>query len=320
MNLIDMHCDTLWKMIQQDEYDLMENPWSVSIPAMKKAGTLAQFFACFTCLEEQNLDYEKCYEQAIAMMELLKTNCEKYSDEIRMAGNYEDILKNEQSGHISALLTVEEGGIINGKGERLEELWESGVRLMTPMWNYANCLGHPNSREPELMAKGLTKFGEEIINHAGELGMIIDVSHASDQSFLDILECTRGPVVASHSNCRALCNHPRNLTDEMIRRLAETGGVAGLNLFPVFLSENTVSGMELEVMAAHVLHMIDVGGSEFPAIGTDVDGYDVQADEPIQKVSDMLKLWEILHKKGVSEDQLDRIWRRNAANVLKRIG
>ena len=74
MNLIDMHCDTLWKMIQQNEYDLMENPWSVSIPAMKEAGTLAQFFACFTCLEEQNMDYEKCYEQALAMIELLKKN------------------------------------------------------------------------------------------------------------------------------------------------------------------------------------------------------------------------------------------------------
>lgn len=320
MNLIDMHCDTLWKMIQQDQYDLMENPWSVSIPAMKKAGTLAQFFACFTCLEEQDMDYEKCYEQAIAMMELLKANCEKYSDEIRMARNYGEILENEQSGHISAVLTVEEGGIINGKEERLEELWEKGVRLMTPMWNYANCLGYPNSRNPELMKKGLTDFGKEIINRAGEMGLIIDVSHASDQSFLDILECTRGPVVASHSNCRALCNHPRNLMDEMIRKLAEAGGVAGLNLFPMFLGDNAAPGMELEAMTSHILHMINVGGSEFPAIGTDVDGYDVQEHEPIQKVSDMPKLWEMLRKKGVSEDRLDRIWRTNAANVLKRIG
>ncbi len=320
MNLIDMHCDTLWKMIQQDEYDLMENPWSVSIPAMRKAGTLAQFFACFTCLEEQNMDYDKCYEQALAMIDLLKENCEKYADDIRMAENHEEMLENEQNGRISAVLTVEEGGIINGKAERLEELWEKGVRLMTPMWNYANCLGHPNSRDPERMAKGLTKFGNEIINRAGELGMIIDVSHASDQSFLDILECTTGPVVASHSNCRALCNHPRNLTDDMIRKLAEAGGVAGLNLFPMFLGENVAQGEELEAMAAHILHMINVGGSGFPAIGTDADGYDVQEQEPIQKVSDMPKLLEKLRKKGLSEDQLDRIWRRNAANVLKRIG
>ncbi len=320
MNLIDMHCDTLWKMIQQDQYDLMENPWSVSIPAMRDAGTLAQFFACFTCLEEQNMDYDKCYEQALGMMDLLRANCENYSDEIRMAGNYGEILENEQDGRMSAVLTVEEGGIINGKAERLEELWEKGVRLMTPMWNYTNCLGHPNSCDPELMAKGLTGFGKEIIARAGEMGMIIDVSHASDQSFLDILECTKGPVVASHSNCRALCDHPRNLTDTMIRNLAEAGGVAGLNLFPMFLSGNTAQGTELEAMAAHILHMINVGGTEFPAIGTDVDGYDVQEYEPIQKVSDMPKLWEILRKKGVSEDQLDRIWRTNAANVLKRIG
>lgn len=106
----------------------------------------------------------------------------------------------------------------------------------------------------------------------------------------------------------------------MIRRLAEAGGVAGLNLFPMFLGENLSPGMELEAMAAHVLHMINVGGEEFPAIGTDVDGYSIQAYEPIQKVSDMPKLWEMLRKKGVSEDQLERIWRTNAVNVLKRIG
>lgn len=317
MKLIDMHCDTLWKMIQQDQYDLMENPWSISIPGMEQAGTLAQFFACFTCLEEHEMDYDRCYNQAVDMIRLLKQQCDRYPDKISIARNYEEIQANEKGGRISAILTVEEGGIINGRTERLEELWNMGVRLMTPMWNYRNCLGHPNSRNPEVMRKGLTAFGREIISRAGELGMIIDVSHASDQTFTDILECTGGPVIASHSNCRALCDHPRNLTDDMIHSLAEAGGVAGLNLFPTFLNQENAVG--LEYMAAHIMHMIRVGGSEFPAIGTDFDGYEVQNHEPIQKVSDMYKLWDVLQKMGLSEDQLERIWRGNAERILKRM-
>lgn len=317
MKLIDMHCDTLWKMIQQDQYDLMENPWSVSIPGMEQAGTLAQFFACFTCLEEHEMDYEKCYDQAVGMIQLLKQQCEQYPEKIALAGNYEEIQANEKARRISAVLTVEEGGIINGREERLEELWNMGVRLMTPMWNYRNCLGHPNSRDPETMSKGLTAFGWDIISRAGELGMIIDVSHASDQTFTDILDCAKGPVIASHSNCRALCEHPRNLTDDMIRRLAEAGGVAGLNLFPTFLNQESAVG--LEYLTAHIMHMLRIGGSEFPAIGTDFDGYEMQSHEPVQRVSDMYKLWDALQKQGLSEDQLERIWRGNAERILKRM-
>ena len=311
MNLIDMHCDTLWKMIQQNEYDLMENPWSVSIPAMKEAGTLAQFFACFTCLEEQNMDYEKCYEQALAMIELLKNNCKKYSEEICMAGNYEDILKNEQNGQISAVLTIEEGGIINGKAQRLEELWEKGVRLMTPMWNYTNCLGHPNSREPELMAKGLTKFGKEIINRAGELGMIIDVSHASDQSFRDILECTDGPVVASHSNCRALCRHPRNLTDEMFRCICATGGFAGLNFYTPFLGLDH----SLDAVFAHLEHFLDLGGEKYVGFGGDWDGCD-RLPDGICGVQDMERIYEGMLRRNYSAELIEDLFYRNLKRVI----
>ena len=188
---------------------------------------------------------------------------------------------------------------------------------MTLMWNYENCIGHPNSRDGEIMEKGLKEFGIQAVERMGELGMIVDVSHASDGTFRDILEYAESPVMASHSNCRALCSHPRNLSDDMIRALAEKGGIAGLNFCGAFLG--TAKDSKIEEMTAHLLHMIQVGGREFPAIGTDFDGIE-EVHMDIPRVDGMEKLWEALKKKGISENQLDLIWSGNALRVLQALG
>ncbi len=332
--LIDLHCDTLSRLLSEKlaqeragytgsgrknayEKDLKNNDFCVNIPGMRRAGTAAQFFACFTHVSSAEGGYEECYKYALAMMRILKQECDKYKDELAQGFSWKDILENEKAGKITAFLTVEEGGIINGCMERLEDIFRRGVRLITPMWNYENCFGFPNSRDSRIMEQGLKPFGKEAVEYAGQLGMIVDVSHASDGSFADIMECATGPVAASHSNCRALCDHPRNLTDEMIRKLAGAGGVAGLNLYGLFLEGKRES--RLEAMTAHIRHMLRVGGSGFPAIGTDFDGYDGMEYEDIPHVKDMERLWDALKKAGVTESQLDGIWGKNAAAVLKRL-
>lgn len=335
MRLIDMHCDTLWKLLHVEKEreegavaeegflewsrkkDLTSRDFCVNIPGMRKARTLAQFFACFTYVPDAKDGYEECYKDVLTMIRILDCQCEKYPDEIAHANSYGDIQKNEAAGRMSAVLTVEEGGILNGKTERLSDLYKKGVRLITPIWNYENCFGYPSSRDSQIMARGLKKFGKEAVEYAGELGMIVDVSHASDGAFQDILTCAKGPVVASHSNCRALCGHPRNLTDDMIRRLAEIGGVAGLNFYGLFLSGGKES--RLETMAAHVKHMLQVGGNEFPALGTDFDGFDGMEYEDIPRIDDIEILWHALKKAGLTESQLDGIWRKNVQRVLKRL-
>lgn len=320
MKLIDMHCDTVGKiMILDKQGDFLENHCSVSIPEMKKADSLAQFFACFTCLKDHvdNGGYEKCYKQAVDMIDFIKNQTTVYANDIALACSYDEIVKNQTDGKISAIITIEEGGILNNKMERLETLYEKGVRLMTLMWNYENCLGYPNSKDCLEMRKGLKTFGIEAVKRMGELGMIADVSHASDGSFWDVIKYAKGPIVASHSNCRSLCDHPRNLSDEMIRALAEKGGVCGLNLYGVFLGTQNES--KLEEMAAHMLHMINVGGIESAAIGTDFDGFRGMDIMDISKLSEMERLWYLLKKKGLSEEQLEMIWNRNVLRVLKEI-
>ena len=128
-----------------------------------------------------------------------------------------------------ALLTVEEGGVLNGNRNRLEELYQRGVRLITLTWNYENCIGYPNSRNAQEMQKGLKSFGKQMVEEMNERGMLVDVSHLSDGGFWDCIRLSKKPIIASHSNARALCAHPRNLSDEMLCALGECGGVVGLN-------------------------------------------------------------------------------------------
>lgn len=320
MKLIDLHCDTVWKLMDLDQSgDLMENGCSVSIPGMRTAGTRAQFFACFTYAEDYKDQggYDAAYEHACRMADYLTEQTEQYKEDIGLAHSYEEMVCLTGQNRISAFLTVEDGGILNGRIQRLDHLYRKGIRLMTLMWNYENCLGHPNSRESSVMWQGLKPFGIETVHHMNELGMIVDVSHASDGVVRDVLEHSAYPIVASHSNCREICNHPRNLPDELIRRIANGGGIAGLNFYGPFLGDPKAS--RVEEMAAHVLHMIQVGGSEFPAVGTDFDGFDGMEILEIPDVSKMERLWDTLKKWGVSERQLDKIWGDNAQRILRQI-
>lgn len=314
-----MHCDTVWKLLDLGgSGDLYNNNCAVSIPAMKKAGTLAQFFACFTYLEDYPEDgYEGAYKHVNRMIDYMEEQEKKYPGDIALARSVTEIKENKSEGRISAVLTVEEGGVLNKRMERLDDLYKRGIRLMTLIWNYENCLGHPNSRDRSMMEKGLKPFGVEVVERMGELGMIVDVSHASDGTFRDVLAHAKSPVVASHSNCRALCPHSRNLTDDMIRALAGAGGVAGLNFYGAFLGTENES--RIEEMTEHILHMIRAGGSEFPAIGTDFDGFDGIEVLDIPDISRMEKLWDALKKKGISEGQLDKIWSGNAMRILGEI-
>jgi len=318
MKLIDMHCDTIWKLMDLGgEGDLMTGSCDVSIPGMRQADTLAQFFACFGYLDDfmDRGGYDACYSHILEMARYLKEQTVIHKDDIALAVSADDIYKNAREGKISAVLAVEEGGVLNGDISRLDALYDNGVRLMTLMWNYENCIGYPNSRDSSVMWQGLKPFGIEVVEKMSGKGMIIDVSHASDGTFRDVLEYAKGPVVASHSNCRALCSHPRNLSDEMIRKLANAGGIAGLNLYGAFLGDKNES--RIEEMTAHVMHMIEVGGSEFPAIGTDFDGFDGMDVLDIPDVGHMALLWEALKKKGLSEGRLDKIWSGNVLRVFK---
>ena len=243
---------------------------------------------------------------------------ETCSDIIAPAYNYEGLQRNWQQKKVSAFLTVENGCVVDGKMERLEQLYQMGVRLITLTWNDDNCFGHPHAKDAGRMQLGLTPFGKEAVTYMTERGILVDVSHLSDGGFYDVAELVRGPFVASHSNCRELAPATRNLTDDMIRILAEHGGVCGLNFYPPFLNTDPVDKVSrIERMCEHVKHLVNVGGIECVGIGTDFDG--IEGNLEIADCTDMKKLFDALQKTGFSEDALEKIAYKNVERVIREV-
>ncbi len=329
MPWIDLHCDTIYELMRRNHGEnLCENSLSVNVEGLRNAGSIAQFFAAFIYAGDfqvadgersgqtssVKIDWDGAYAHALDMLRYAKKELAEHSEHLAFAGNLKDLHNNVNQKKISAFLTIEEGGILNGKMERLGALYQEGVRLMTLTWNYENCIGYPNSREEKRMMKGLKPFGFELIGEINRKGMLIDVSHLSDGGFWDVIKYSKMPVVASHSNARALCPHPRNLSDEMIRVLAGKGGVIGLNFYPYFLNGTDRAGVD--DLVRHIKHMYRVGGEDVIALGTDFDGFDDAINE-LDGIGKLPILSDALSKQGFSERQLEKFCYGNAERMMR---
>lgn len=321
MGFIDLHCDTLSRLVDSDQ-TIKENELRVNLEGLQQVESMVQFFACFVkATDYENSPHGKwdvAYENVFRMIKRMKEESME-EPKIQIARNASEIMENNQNKNISAVLTVEEGGVLNGELSRLEELYDAGIRLMTLTWNFENCIGFPNSDDPEKMGLGLKHFGIEVVEYMNELGMIVDVSHLSDGGFWDCIKHSKSPIMASHSNARELCDHRRNLSDDMLRALGETGSVTGLNFYPVFLNKNA-DDVTLQDLARHAVHIMNVGGEDVLAIGTDFDGFSYGDQKNyIYNVGEMEKVWYVLKKNGIKERQLDKIWSENAFRVIKNV-
>ena len=319
MNYIDFHCDTLLMLVDEAEgQSLYSNEVaSVDFKRLKKSEAMAQFFAMFLMDEETiNEHFGSDDEYINKLAKMLKDEVTKNSDIMSMAYNAEDLLKNYRSQKVSAFLTIEDGRSVDGKLEKLDKYYDLGVRLITLTWNYENCFGYPNSKDPEIMNKGLKSFGKEAIEYMNHIGMIIDVSHLSDGGFYDVAKISKKPFVASHSNARALSPHQRNMTDDMIKILAEKGGVMGLNFAPHFLNEDiTLEDSKIELMVKHLNHIKNIGGEDVIALGSDFDG--ISGNLEIDSSDKMYLLFDALKDSGWSERLIEKLAYKNALRIIK---
>jgi len=324
MKFIDMHCDTLMQAVRGSIVtDLVEVEGSMlDIKRMKAGGASTEFFAMFfpPVKESGLIEFEGIALNDKDYFELLykcyKNTMERGKEYIAEAMNADDIIKNEAAGKMSGILTFEDGRLIDGSLDKMKQYYDMGIRLISLTWNGENCFGYPCSRDAEAMSKGLKKFGKEAVEYMNELGIIIDVSHLSDGGFWDVAELSKKPFVASHSNCRSLSPHQRNLTDEMIKKMAEKGGVSGINFAPAFLDADiTAKDSTLELLSLHLRHMIDVGGEDFPALGSDLDG--IGGNLEVNCISKMSMIFDRLAADGVSERIIEKIAYTNAFRVIK---
>ena len=226
----------------------------------------------------------------------------------------EDVARNQAQGKISAMLTLEDGAVIR-EVSQVDQLYAQGVRMVALTWNFSNSLGHPNSTDPAKMELGLTALGRDVVARMEELGMVVDVSHLSDPGFWDVMEVTEKPVMASHSNSRNVHFHTRNLTDEQITAIIQTGGVVGLNLCIPFVGNEPVTEDQL---FAHIEHILDLGGEHALALGGDWDGID-QVPLGYGGVWGWEKLYESMLRRGYREELVRGIFFDNMMRVVSQV-
>ncbi|EIW19830.1 MULTISPECIES: dipeptidase [Pelosinus] len=308
MQIIDLHCDTILHLMDQPHLNLYHNNLSVDIEKLQAGNALAQFFALYIDLAEQQNPLQYC----LSMVDIFHREMKIQQPYIALALNYQDLLSNQQAGKISAFLTIEEGGALQGRLENLRNFYRLGVRLLTLTWNYPNEIGYPNIEE-QYGEQGLTDFGKEVVVQMNQLGMIIDVSHLSDQGFYDVAALSNKPFVASHSNARAIRGHRRNLTDDMITLLAQKGGIMGINFSGNFLAGSNWS--RVDDMVRHIKHIVKIGGIDIVALGTDFDGIEYQLE--ISHLGNIDKLIKALVCNGFTTGDIEKICYKNAISIIK---
>lgn len=325
MKYIDLHCDTLCMAFETKDENIYNRPqFMVDIRRLKQAGAMAQFFAIYMPERSwiENIKPNCTDDEFInCLYTNLNNTINAYPDDIAWAKNAADMETNFKNGKVSAFLTIEDGRSINGSFEKFDRYYDMGVRLVSLTHNFENCFGYPNSSDSKIMSAGLKPFGKEAVEYMNDKGIIIDVSHLSDGGFWDVMELSKKPIVASHSCARALTPHQRNLTDDMIKAMADKGGVCGINFCPVFiapdLSANNgwIEDSKLEDIVRHIMHLYNVGGSDFVAIGTDFDGIGGKLD--IAGPQDMDKLFDALLKNGINSADVEKIAYKNAERLIK---
>lgn len=342
MKIIDMHCDTIYEILaakkRGDTMSLRDGKLMVNLEKMKQSGYWVQNFALFV---EQEPDVSS-FAKANDLLAIFKKEMKTHGEWISQVTTVHEMLENERAGKLSALLTIEGGEAIEGNLDNLRYFYEQGVRMMALTWNFPNAIGYPNFRCDEQWnvpdtENGLTEFGIRVLEEMEHLGMIVDVSHLSDAGFYDMLKYTEKPFVASHSNARSVCSHVRNLTDDMIRRIAERGGVIGLNYHSKFLADeyNTekndinhileinmstvdnekTSQVVLEQLVQHAKHIIDIGGIECLGLGSDFDGIPVYLGMP--KLEEIWRFADTLQRQGFHGSEIDKIFYQNVFRIYR---
>lgn len=305
--VVDAHCDTLTAMIDQNRrLNDQGGAGQLDLQRMKKGGIKLQFFAVFVHPNFKN----NALKRALLLIDHFFKEVEANEKEIMHVKNMEDIKNAFVLKKIAALLSVEGGEALEGHIMVLRTLYRLGVRSLTLTWNGRNELGDGVGVES---GAGLTAFGKEVVEEMNRLKMIIDVSHLSEEGFWDVMALSRDPVIASHSNCKSIYGHKRNLNDDQIRAIAEKAGVVGITFVPNFLGGDRTT---VNAVLDHIDHAVKIGGIDCVGIGSDFDGTD-QLPGGLDDCSQIGSITKGLVKRGYDDTAVTKII---GGNFLRLIG
>lgn len=314
MFICDCHCDTLTELYNKNA-SLYENEQHFDIKRQIALGGGLQFCAIYVptevfryqgglrytlcLLDKYNQEIKKLHENGIDVLQ------------VRTAEDAGNVLKHKAA----TLLAIEEGGAIDGSLEALRCLYELGVRAMTLTWSNRNDIA--DGINEEATGSGLTLFGKQVVAEMNRLGMLVDVSHISTAGFWSVIETSTKPIIATHSNAKSLCSHPRNLNDEQIKALAQNGGLAGITFAGQFLEEDWRNAC-IESVYKHIEYMLNlIGNDDHIGFGSDFDGIS-HPPYNIQGVQDYKPLIEYLSK-YYSDETINKITHQNVINLLQKV-
>ena len=301
VRLFDGHCDTAFSIWCRKE-SLKSNTGHIDLQKAAGLSADAQFFAFCSLAGTEEAEKPLLEEPLRKLRAEVKAN----EDRIGFAQSADEVLSLNRQGKTAALLSLEGAELIGCDPDRLPALREQGFRMLTLTWNSDNALAGCH-----LGQAGLTSARRDFVREAQKLGIYVDVSHLGEKSFWDLADLTEQPIIASHSNARAVWDVSRNLTDDQLRFIGQSGGTAGLNLYTDFLGEHA----DFETLLRHLEHMLTICGETHVALGGDLDGCE-SLPKGFQNVGSYADFYVYLKNRGYSEDLLDRIFYQNLLNLF----
>ncbi len=344
--LIDTHNDITSRTVEGYDIGAAKNDGHTNLTALREGNVGAQFFAVYVSGSYVNGNHSA--RRTLEMIDTVRRDIiARYPNDFVLATTVDEIERLHKQGKIAALMGIEGGHAIEDSLRLLRDYYDLGIRYMTLTHsntnNWADSSGDVDRAGVE-HHNGLTDFGKQVVHEMNRLGMLVDISHVADKTFWDALEVSTAPIFASHSSCRALCNVPRNMTDEMIVALGKKGGVVQVNFNCGFLSQksadagrnvrsSTTPGVRgedatiaeyrqkvppatLEDVVAHIDHIVKIAGVGAAGIGSDFDGVFCTPTN-LEDVSEFPNLTRALLEKGYSADDIRKIYGGNVLRVMR---
>ena len=352
--IVDGHCDTPYRMLRHNVHIDEHDPEAqVDLKTLRESGITPSFFAAYVPPFYAGRGAAQFAYRAI---DLIHSETKRHPDQLSLCTDVDCISEAKRSGKVAIMIGVEGGHAIEDSLDILRDFYTRGVRYMT--LTHVNTNNWCDSSGDAARHNGLTNFGRDVVRTMNDIGMIVDISHVSDRAFYATLETTRVPVVATHSSCRALCRHPRNLTDEMLRDLAKNGGVCMINFFSAFVNDQVALVIlraqkrpprggpggtdeapddrtdwdsylqwfnalgcpraKIDDVVDHIVHAATIAGIDHVGIGSDFDGVPALPDG-LQTAAALPGITERLLARGFSEEDVLKVLGGNFVRVFEKI-
>lgn len=315
--MYDSHVDTPSELLRLRDISIDNKDGQVDFPKLRRGRVDGSFFALYTPAE---LSQEQAAARALQMISAVNDVIDASAGMAALTCTPAQAALNKEKGVFSIFVGMENGSPIGESLSLLRQFYRLGTRYVTLTHNGDNAIA--DSAAQGKTWGGLSPFGREVVAQMNRLGMMVDLSHASDETFYDCVRLSKAPVVATHSCCRSLCSHRRNLTDDMLRALADVDGYVGINFYPYFLSDSyTGEGSPVpgvKEIVDHIDHAVEICGISHVGIGSDYDGIEVTPDG-LEDVSKMPLVFEEMRRRGYSDEQINLVSGANLMAVLDRV-